>query len=529
MLRRIGIGVVISAGVVLAVALDWSAGAKPAQAFQACLNAFIARYPASTSPPPSSNSPLTSPCQLCHVSSGGGSSWNAYGSSLQQLGTALCSAPPFATVENLDADGLGGSNLAEINAGTQPGWCDPSKPGCNNQMWDRNGIALGTATPPGGVLLDPAPDTQAPTVPGNLTASATSASQINLAWSASTDNVGVTRYQVDRCQGAGCTTFAQVATPTGTSFSDTGLVASTGYSYRVRAIDAANNASANSSIVSATTQAAADTTPPSAPRGLSATAVSSAQINLAWTAATDNVGVTGYRVERCAGAGCTAFAQVATPSGASFNDTGLAAGTSYGYQVRAADAAGNLSAYSGVASATTASAPSGLVAGYAFSEASGTTTADASGNNNTGTLNGVTRTPAGKFGSALVFDGSDASFVDLGNSATLQLTGSMTISAWINSAAFPGDDAAIVSKRDSALRGYQLDTTVDGGPRTIAFKLTNATSGASMRRLGATVLQLNQWYHVAGVYDAAAQTINVYLNGVLDNVSPRRPTAAEYH
>src|SRR5258706_567043 len=418
MLRRIGIGVVISAGVVLAVALDWSAGAKPAQAFQACLNAFIARYPASTSPPPSSNSPLTSPCQLCHVSSGGGSSWNAYGSSLQQLGTALCSAPPFATVENLDADGLGGSNLAEINAGTQPGWCDPSKPGCNNQMWDRNGIALGTATPPGGVLLDPAPDTQAPTVPGNLTASATSASQINLAWSASTDNVGVTRYQVDRCQGAGCTTFAQVAAPADTSFSDTGLVASTGYRYRVRGADAAGNVSANSSIVTATTQAAADT---------------------------------------------------------------------------------------------------GLVAGYAFSEASGTTTADASGNNNTGTLNGATRTPAGKFGSALVFDGSDASFVDLGNSATLQLTGSMTISAWINSAAFPGDDAAIVSKRDSALRGYQLDTTVDGGPRTIAFKLTNATSGASMRRLGATVLQLNQWYHVAGVYDAAAQTINVYLNGVLDN------------
>jgi len=50
--------------------------------------------------------------------------------------------------------------------------------------------------------------------------------------------------------------------------------------------------------------------------------------------------VTGYRVERCQGAGCTTFAQVATPTGTSFSDTGLAAGMSYSYQVRAADAAG---------------------------------------------------------------------------------------------------------------------------------------------------------------------------------------------
>src|SRR5262249_49635612 len=119
-------------------------------------------------------------------------------------------------------------------------------------------------------------------------------------------------------------------------------------------------------------------------------------------------------------------------------------------------------------------------------------------------------------GNALVFSGSDSSYVDLGNPASLQLTGSMTVSAWINSAAYPGDDAAIVSKRDST-GGYQLDTTVDGGPRTIGFQLTNPSTGATMKRLGATTLQLNQWYFVTGVYDAQAQTINVYLNGVLDN------------
>ena len=106
--------------------------------------------------------------------------------------------------------------------------------------------------------------------------------------------------------------------------------------------------------------------------------------------------------------------------------------------------------------------------------------------------------------------------MDAGNGTSLQLTGSMTVSAWIYSAAFPADDAAIVSKRASTELGFQLDTTVDRGPRTIGFKLTKSTGGL-MARYGATTLALNQWYHVAGVYDAATQTMHVYLNGVLDD------------
>jgi chitodextrinase len=72
-----------------------------------------------------------------------------------------------------------------------------------------------------------------------------------------------------------------------------------------------------------------------------------------WTAATDNVGVTGYLVERCQGAACTTFAQIVMVRGTTYNDTGLAANTSYSYRVRATDAAGNLSPYSNVMSATT--------------------------------------------------------------------------------------------------------------------------------------------------------------------------------
>ena len=153
-------------------------------------------------------------------------------------------------------------------------------------------------------------DTQPPTAPTNLAATAAGMNQINLGWTASTDNVGVTGYLVERCQGAACNNFVQIGTTTGTTYNDTGLTASTSYSYRVRATDAAGNLSSYSNVTSATTLG--DTQPPTAPSNLTATAPSSSQINLSWTASTDNVGVTGYLVERCQGAGCNNFAQVGT-------------------------------------------------------------------------------------------------------------------------------------------------------------------------------------------------------------------------
>jgi chitodextrinase len=197
------------------------------------------------------------------------------------------------------------------------------------------------------------PDLIAPSAPTTLTSNAVSATQIDLSWGAATDDVAVTGYRVERCSGAGCASFLEVATSAGTAFSDTGLTAATSYTYRVRAVDAANNLGAFSNTSDATTQAAPDTTAPSGPGALTSSAVSESQVNLNWNAATDDVGVAGYRVERCAGAGCTTFTQIATPTGTSFNDTGLAASTSYSYRVRAVDAAGNLGSYSNANSATT--------------------------------------------------------------------------------------------------------------------------------------------------------------------------------
>jgi len=192
-----------------------------------------------------------------------------------------------------------------------------------------------------------AADTTAPSVPTGLGATASSASQINLSWAASTDNVGVTGYRVYRA-GALIATVGAV-----TGYQNTGLTASTSYAYTVQAIDAAGNASGQSNAASATTQSGAipnpmsDSVKPTAPAGLTATAASSTQINLSWTASTDNVGVTGYRINRAG----TPIATVGVVT--SYQNTGLAAATSYNYTVQAIDAAGNVSSQSNATFAIT--------------------------------------------------------------------------------------------------------------------------------------------------------------------------------
>jgi hypothetical protein len=153
----------------------------------------------------------------------------------------------------------------------------------------------------------------------------------------------------------------------------------------------------------------------------------------------------------------------------------------------------------------------GLVAAYSFNEGGGTTLIDVSGHNLNGTIVGATWTAGGRFGNALSFNGN--SYVDLGNPTALQLTGSMTIEAWINAAANPADDGQIVAKSNGA--GWEFKTTPDTGHETFGMQVSG-TSGAS-QRYSTTVRSLNTWYHVAGVYDATAGTLNLYVNGVLDN------------
>jgi hypothetical protein len=158
-------------------------------------------------------------------------------------------------------------------------------------------------------------------------------------------------------------------------------------------------------------------------------------------------------------------------------------------------------------------AQSGPVAAYAFDEGSGTTVKDSSGNNLTGTIAGATWTTGGMYGNALSFNGT-SSYVDLGNPTGLQLTGSITIEAWVKAAANPSNDGEIVAKASTA--GWLLKTTPDTGPETFGIRLS-ANSSTNIQRYSTTVRSLSTWYHVAGVYDAVAQTLSTYVNGALDN------------
>src|SRR6202035_1934274 len=194
--------------------------------------------------------------------------------------------------------------------------------------------------------------TSVPSAPTNLAASAAGSVQINLTWGAATESGGtISAYLIERCQGSGCSSFAQIGTSSTLSFGNTGLAGSTSYSYRVRAQDSLGNTGPYSNVSSATTAAPVLT----APTNLTAASASSTQINLAWTAATETGGaISQYLIERCQGSGCSTFAQVATASGTAYNDIGLSASTSYSYRVRATDAAGDLGPYSNISSATTA-------------------------------------------------------------------------------------------------------------------------------------------------------------------------------
>ncbi|WP_187658327.1 GEVED domain-containing protein, partial [Flavobacterium macrobrachii] len=185
-------------------------------------------------------------------------------------------------------------------------------------------------------------DTVAPTAP-TLSASGTTQTSTNLSWTGATDNVAVTGYDVYR-------NGALLGSTAATTFAVTGLTASTTYSFTVRAKDAAGNTSVDSNTVSVTTTApVADTTAPTAPT-LTASGTTTTATNLSWSGATDNVAVTGYDVYRNG----TLLGSTTTTT---YAVTGLTASTTYTFNVRAKDAAGNISVNSNTVSVTTLATP----------------------------------------------------------------------------------------------------------------------------------------------------------------------------
>jgi VanZ family protein len=158
-----------------------------------------------------------------------------------------------------------------------------------------------------------------------------------------------------------------------------------------------------------------------------------------------------------------------------------------------------------------------LEAHWTFDEPDGSRVVDSSSHRLDGRVVGPGQRIRGMRGRAIELDG--ASYVDMGRADEFRMTGSLTVSAWIRISANPDDDAAVVSDlygQNNYSAGFQLDTTIDRGPRAIGFKIEDAC-GRYAARYGRTGLQPGTWYFIAAVYDAQRRKMDVYLDGHLDN------------
>ena len=229
-----------------------------------------------------------------------------------------------------------GDQLVATGAGNELAYTDTPAPGTYTYTVRAVDAAGHTSDPSNGADATVL-DTEPPTSPENLTATAVSPSQIDLAWDAAADNVEVSGYEIYR-DDALLTTIGPA-----TSYSD-GVIAPATHTYEVRALDAAGNRSdpSNSATASVTPP---DLEDPGPPGNLQATVTATGDVDLTWDAATDNVGVTAYRIYR--------DDQLLVTVGATTSHTDLDVPLGdHRYEVRAVDAAGRVSDASNPADVT---------------------------------------------------------------------------------------------------------------------------------------------------------------------------------
>ncbi|WP_250302698.1 PQQ-dependent sugar dehydrogenase [Streptomyces sp. A 4/2] len=188
-------------------------------------------------------------------------------------------------------------------------------------------------------------DTQAPGAPATLTCSAVTDTSLTLNWAASTDNTGVSMYDIYEHGNKISEVAGNLTTRT-----LTGLTAGTTYNLTVFARDAAGNVSSASPVANCTTAPSSDTTPPSKPGTLSYSGLTADGVTLKWGASTDDKGVTAYEIR----SGSNVYATVkGDPPATTATVSGLACSSPYTLDVVAKDAGGNASAASNAVTFTT--------------------------------------------------------------------------------------------------------------------------------------------------------------------------------
>ncbi len=334
-----------------------------------------------------------------------------------------------------------------------------------------------------------------PTIPENLTAEAISAGEIALMWNTSTDNLGVAGYKIYRNSN-----FLTSVSSAG--YTDVNLPPDTVYSYNVSAVDALGNESGRSTTATATTFSLIDTSPPQM-ENQAVAEITESSVVITWETNEKSDSMVEYGVSQNYGNSTYRNPELLTLH--EMRIVNLDPATVYHFRVVSADLAGNR-VQSADGQFTTLTGGSAV---WRFDETSGPTAGDSSGNGNTGTLTNGPVWTGGKILGGLNFDGIN-DYVTVTDDP-LDLTGSMTISAWVYTPDFSKVRQIVSKNKNGVSSPWQLGILTSG-------KLRSYTKGSGgIENIDSNkAITVNAWNHVVFVRDGTTQKITFYINGVQD-------------